>query len=269
MKILAVVVTYYPDKELLTSNIEAFVQDVDHILIWENTPESVKKQYRYINHIKVEYCSDNKNSISRALNYAWQYAKTHQYDYLLTMDQDSKWVNFSSFVKYVNNEKNNHAIYSPYIYGTPLENSINYIDWAITSGMLIPISIIDELGGYNERFAIDGIDMDFCIRAKLNNIPVIALKDYRMIQRFGTPQKKTFLLFSFFCYNYAASRYYEIYCSHLYFLINYRLSPHMCIRLLETCILKIPFKLIMYEDNKVEKIKSILRGVRDGYRMKA
>ena len=64
MKILAIVVTYFPDKELLEKNIAAYVNDVDRVLIWENTPHEKKCEYRFINHEKVEYCGDGVNSIA-------------------------------------------------------------------------------------------------------------------------------------------------------------------------------------------------------------
>ena len=45
MRILAIVVTYYPEKELLKKNISAFIDHVDKVLIWENTPEQEKLNY--------------------------------------------------------------------------------------------------------------------------------------------------------------------------------------------------------------------------------
>ena len=67
-KILAIVVTYYPEKELLERNVQAFINRVDKVLIWENTPSPDKMSYRFISHEKVEYYGDGINSISRALN---------------------------------------------------------------------------------------------------------------------------------------------------------------------------------------------------------
>ena len=97
-KILAIVVTYYPERDLLEKNISAYIEYVDKVLIWENTPEEYKLQYRFVEHKKVEYCGDGINSISHALNHAWKYAIENGYDYLLTMDQDSLWADFSSFL---------------------------------------------------------------------------------------------------------------------------------------------------------------------------
>ena len=93
-KILAIVVTYYPERELLEKSISAFIEDVDSVLIWENTPAKDKLSYRFIRHEKVEYCGDGTNSISHALNFAWQKARMSGYDYVLTMDQDSVWDDF-------------------------------------------------------------------------------------------------------------------------------------------------------------------------------
>ena len=38
MKLLAAIITYYPDATPLRRNIEAILGEVDHLVIWENTP---------------------------------------------------------------------------------------------------------------------------------------------------------------------------------------------------------------------------------------
>lgn len=92
--ILSIIVTYFPEKELLEKNINAIIHSVDKVLIWENTPSDQRDKYRFFNEEKVKYCGDGVNSISHALNYAWRYAQDNGYDYLLTMDQDSCFVDF-------------------------------------------------------------------------------------------------------------------------------------------------------------------------------
>ena len=113
-RILAVVVTYYPEEDLLKNNIAAFIDEVDKVLIWENTPDVEKLQYRYIDNSKVEYCGDSVNSISRGLNYAWRYAQKEKYDYLLTMDQDSVFLNFQVLKEYALKNKDKHIILGPW-----------------------------------------------------------------------------------------------------------------------------------------------------------
>lgn len=195
MKILSIVVTYYPEKELLEKNVNAFIEYVDKVLIWENTPDSDKIQYRYLTGNKIEYCGDSINSISRALNYGWQYAKREGYDILLTMDQDSVFEDFRLYKKRVEeNPLSLNAIYSPRLNETPSpssSSSLRIVDWAITSGTLVPISVLNRIGGYNERFPIDSIDIDLGLNAKSHNIPTVQFTDVILYHKFGdTVEKK-------------------------------------------------------------------------------
>ena len=48
VKIVSVIVTFYPEKELLQANISRFIDYVDKVLIWENTPEPHKRSYRFL-----------------------------------------------------------------------------------------------------------------------------------------------------------------------------------------------------------------------------
>ena len=192
-RILAIVVTYYPDRKLLEANIDAFVNYVDKILIWENTPTDKKEMYRYIKSEKVEYCGDGGNSISRALNYGWKYAKEYNYDYLLTMDQDSQWEDFRQYLNQtVYNPCVSGGIWGPEAYGNKPKEIIES-DRIITSGMLLSVELISRIGGWNEAFSIDCVDDEFCLRAKNMGIKTYILGMCRLYQRYGTPKKVSFL----------------------------------------------------------------------------
>ena len=91
MKILAVVVAYHPEPDLLRRNLDSFADGVDHILLWRNSPVEC-------DHPKVELAGDGTNQgIGTALNAAWTYAVQNGFDWLLTMDQDSCWEDFEAF----------------------------------------------------------------------------------------------------------------------------------------------------------------------------
>lgn len=173
MKILAVVVLYHPNIELLTRNIKAFISDVDHIIIWENMREKESTKYRVFLDKKIEYiCAGDNIGISKALNNAWHYAKKYGYDYLLTMDQDSIWISFREFMETsILKNRKQMAIIGPNTKGTNIKHyksCNNFIErnWVITSGMLVPIQLLDQIGGYNENFFVDSIDIELCLRAK-------------------------------------------------------------------------------------------------------
>lgn len=64
----------------------------------------------------------------------------------------------------------------PYFKGfKPLDESFTGIhkSWTLSGrGTLIPVSIFDQIGFYDEKLVQYGSDDEFCIRANLNNIPV-------------------------------------------------------------------------------------------------
>ena len=70
--VLAVIVTYNPDRELLHKNLDAFVDDVDRLLIWDNTPGTTGHDlYREFDQNKIVYIGKGNNcGISKALNFA-------------------------------------------------------------------------------------------------------------------------------------------------------------------------------------------------------
>ena len=228
-KILAIVVTYFPEKELLYKNISAFIDYVDRVLIWENTPEQEKLNYRFIEHEKVEYHGDGINSISHGLNYGWQYAKKHGYDYLLTMDQDSLWQDFPSYISLtVNNPEVPIGIWGPNAYGENVEEKIVKFDKIITSGMLTKTELISKVGGWNEIFSIDCVDDEFCLYANTKGINSYVFGMCRLHQQYGTPKKVSVLGRSAIISYDSPQRLYSIYKSHV---IQLKLFPKVeCIR---------------------------------------
>ena len=222
MRILAIVVTYFPDEELLKQNISAFVDHVDKVLIWENTPELEKHNYRFIRNEKVEYCGDGINSISHALNYGWKYAEEYNYDYLLTMDQDSQWEDFYNYLNQtIYNPRVSGGIWGPEAYGNNSKEVIES-DRLITSGMLLSVELINRIGGWDERFSIDCVDDEFCLRANKIGIKTYILGMCRLCQRFGTPKKVSFLGRTATFYYDSPRRLYSIYKNHVFLM---RLFP--------------------------------------------
>lgn len=270
MNILAIVVTYYPKKELLEKNISAFIEDVNKVLIWENTPDDVKLQYRFFDNPKVEYCGDGVNSISHALNYAWGYAEKNGYDYLLTMDQDSVFENFAEYINYtIVNENSPKGIWSPRIVtGNNIlkqddEEIAKEVFFCITSGMLLQIDVIREIGGWNEAFAIDGVDCEFCFYANRVGVNIYCLMNVFLHHQLGVYQKVHLLGRSWVLRNYSPQRYYAIYRSHV---ILMRMFPEQE-QFIDTCknywggMIKWIF---LFEKQRFRKLYLIVKGIIEG-----
>lgn len=266
IRILAFVITYYPDISLLRRNLDTFSEHVDHIVIWDNTPTGDKdvsciaKEYE-----RTTYLSESENKgISYALNKAWYAAKTGGFDYLLTMDQDSIWQDFKQFISIALSTESPQGIYGPEVRERKTSpKTIEVVDYVITSGMLVPITILDHVGGYREDFFVDGIDLEFCLRAKTLGVKTYRLTSCHMRQRFGNPQTTVFLGHHHTS-NYPPQRIKEMLKTHIILLRHYSCSFSLRKKIVMTYFLKLPLKLLFLENNKRTKFKGFFQGIWEG-----
>lgn len=272
MKILAVVTTYYPEKDLLRRNISAYIKDVDKVIIWENTPEKERFQYRFVDDDKVEYYGDGINSISRGLNFSWRYAAENGYDLMLTMDQDSIIENFDVLKAYGCEHFSDQVILGPQL--MQAKGGINPViaerrESIITSGMLIPMRVLERIGGYNPSLVIDGIDTDLCLRANHYGIFSFQVRGCILHQQFGVPLVKYFRGKKYEINSYSPTRLRSILQAHIYLI---RKHPNMSLGMRKyICNHYIKGKLIeiiLFEDKKISKIYNLFRGVINGLLMK-
>lgn len=272
MKILAVVTTYYPEKDLLRRNVSAYIKDVDKVIIWENTPEKEKLQYRFVDDDKIEYHGDGINSISRGLNFAWRYAAENGYDLLLTMDQDSIIDNFAVLKEYGCEHFPDQVIVGPQLIQT--KGGMTPViaerrESIITSGMLISIHVLDSIGGYNRDLAIDGIDTDLCLRANRHGIFSYQVRGCILHQQFGVPLVKYFRGRKYEINCYPPTRLRSIIQAHIYLI---RKHPNMSLgmrKYIYTHSIKGKLiEIVLFEDKKILKVYNFFRGVINGLLMK-
>lgn len=270
MKILAIIVTYYPDKGKLINNINSFKDNVDKILIWENTPKNESDLYRYIEDDKIEYCGPRENvGIPKALNYAWYYANKNSYDYVLTMDQDSLWVDFNQYLNStIRSKQVNNVIWGPNPEQDNHKRGIVERSFIITSGMIASTNILNLIGGWPETFKVDCVDIDFCYNAKLYGIQFLQVQSSHIEQNYGVPQKS--LSLSYLNLRsmpvYSPARLYAMSRNGIILKKKYNNFP--IISYLYRAVLDSSKRILLHEDNKKEKIRSIFKGVIDGIKFK-
>lgn len=59
------------------------------------------------------------------------------------------------------------------------------VDFIITSGTLIPLMVLDFVGGMRDNFFIDCIDIEWCLRARVLNYKILAIKNVVMQHSIG------------------------------------------------------------------------------------
>lgn len=203
MKIAALVITYRPDPSLLKKNVAAFINDVDKVIVWRNSPEPIDCLNEWCH--KVTFMGTGHNDmIALPVNWAMDYCRSKHYDFLLTMDQDSCWHNFHGFVEAVSKFSNDTSVgvFAPNVNNYLKDPAIEFkdIEWVIQSGMLINLRAVDKLGGFREDYGIYGIDEEFCYWLNLNGKKIRSFTNFHLVQRYGDAHKSRF---GFYVFNYS------------------------------------------------------------------
>ena len=275
MRILAVIILYHPVLEHLRKNIDAISHDVERVIIWDNSPmEEMEhnKSFCKSHYPAADFVGDGRNmGISHVLNYAWQFARSNDYDTLLTLDQDSLFVDFNTYKQRVSGKwaKDGLCLCGPtpnlHLAQHPMQGFSKQDD-IITSGMLVPISLLSQCGGYCTDFKVDGIDVELCYHLREFGFLTYRDNQSNLIQQFGTPESKTIMGITFHAHNYSPSRLYGIFRNHTIIWRNY----HQPYALLKKVVYGYFFKIvvlgvIMVEKQKKEKLSAVFRGFKDGF----
>ncbi|MBR5699753.1 MAG: hypothetical protein IKX37_01525 [Bacteroidales bacterium] len=277
MKILAVTVVYEPDPELLLRSVASYVDAVDKVLVWRNSPipESLEARLAALgeNEGKIEFRGDGTNvGISRALNAVWQEVVGSGIDALLTMDQDSIWHHFKDFLNLIETPAAPKGFYAPRILSaqegegggnSPQKSEFTPFETAFTSGMLIPSDILERVGGWCEDFRVDGVDNEFCLHAK-----TLGIQGYRcpagwLEHTLGKVEFRTLFGLRFRTYNYTPERLFGIYRNNLLAIKKYpSVSGNFRRQFYRTWLWKRPLRMLLGERNLKEKFAAVRQGIR-------
>lgn len=271
MKFCAVVVTYYPDTEETAQNILRYIDHIDHLIIWENTPPQERENYRirlprYAD--RISYMGTDRNvGIAHALNRAVEWADRNGCTHLMTMDQDSTWENFPLYKERIAAcGESDVAIFAPRICDRKLANStINTENCVITSGAVSPLSVFREVGLFREDYVIDCIDDEFCYRCRRAGYVIRVWNEAKLSHTIGKRTRiKPWPLYTF---NYSPFRLYHITRNRIWLWREYRhstLLPSGYGATVCRTVIGNLLKVLLGESCKRAKIKAIIRGIRTG-----
>jgi rhamnosyltransferase len=270
-RIMAIVVTYNPDMTLLIDNLKLIENQVEKIIIVNNSSYELALGYSD----KVSIINNNENlGIAKALNIGLQYAIANNYDYALMLDQDS--TPDTDMVKYEIDKFtcDNVAMVVPRIVYLNIDNDENniiekeYVKFAITSGSIIRLNYVDSIGYFDEGFFIDSVDFDYCFKIRLKNYKIIRANEAKLYQRLGELRMYKFLFFRFYPTNHNYIRRYYITRNRLYIWMRYwkydkKFVVKNFLRNLYEMLL-----ILLFEDDKVRKFKHVFKGILDFHKGK-
>ncbi len=272
--IAATVVLYQPDESIL-KNINSYLHGVDRLYVVDN---SVTYDDALINQIKalgtkVTYLNNEGNQgVGHALNRAANEAITAGYQWLLTMDQDSRFDDFAHYLRCASLHipQEQVAIFAPNISDEASNSdcSAQEREIVITSGNLVNLRYMDQIGGYEAKLFIDEIDHDFCLKVLTLELKIVLFDHIHLIHAIGDKKEHTSLILrkkkhmSYHSYQ----RFYYQTRNRLYMAKKHgKTFPQYFAlsKVLYKVIYKKGFRVIQWEQDKLRKLKAIYHGVRD------
>jgi len=187
---VAVVVTHYPDTSVLSSSLNAISSQVDATVVIDNGSHISIKDWLAVNHPAVVCIALGQNyGIAKAQNTGITWAKNVCANYVVLLDQDSIPApdmvdKLLAAMKQKKDEKTKIAAVGPRycddrpppfgrICGLKLErltcdtqDRVVSVDYLISSGSLVPMSVFNKIGGMREDLFIDYVDIEWGLRAR-------------------------------------------------------------------------------------------------------
>jgi rhamnosyltransferase len=172
--VAAIVVTYNPDRSVV-DNILNYIDEVDSIIAVDNSEKAHSRFVSFAEQRKWIYVQNGTNlGIAGALNVGMKEAQKRHADYALLMDQDSRFFDAASsvfaLVACMEANKSNFMV-SSVVNTKGLESGktvegCREVEVCITSGTLLNLSLVEEVGWHREKLFIDYVDLEYALRAK-------------------------------------------------------------------------------------------------------
>lgn len=280
--VAAVIITYniIDDFKLRINKLK---EKVDEIIVVDNGSniETINMLKSLESEIKVIYLNENKG-IALALNKGIEYCIEKGYEWVLTLDHDSIvtecMINnmLNCYENLDNNLKKKVAMLVP-IHVEEKEcfnnknsinekgnvNSYNEVLTEITSGALTKTKVYEEFSKYDEKLFIDLVDHDFCLKLNKNGYKIIQVDSAILIHNLGESEKKKILGITMIPTNHSALRRYYMSRNRHYIWDKYKKDfPNWVLKDKRRFITE-NLKILLFEDNKIEKFKYIKMGIRD------
>ena len=279
-KVAAIIISYNPDNNLLDS-INLLINQVEKIIIVDNGSESQKKKninlIKDIDNKKIEVIFNEENlGIATALNIGVKEALKQGYNWILTMDQDSKVSSnmiekmFEVYSTIDESERKDILSIFPNFVDERIQsieensemNAYEYVDADITSGNLLKAEVFDKVGFFDDLF-IDLVDTDFCMRLNEENIKMIKVRDAILYHSLGESQTVKSIFGKFNTSNHSALRRYYMTRNRFYTWEKYKDLNSFTLNRDKKLFKKEFIKIILGEKDKINKIKMVFKGYKD------
>lgn len=277
----AVIVTYNPDAAFFY-RLGSIADQVLMTVVVDNgsTSEFLQHLHDYTKaHPRIEIISFGINrGIATALNAGLQRLSQLGFLWGYTFDHDSlPMTDFFRAMQHAVGEHGNVAIYAPeYVdettresitptVGNNAEEGVDILS-TMTSGNLVNLEIWRAAGRFDERFFIDYVDHEFCLRLKARGYRIVQVGAAVLAHNLGERSQHGPSFFRISSTNHSALRRYYITRNRLWVYAKYLgVFPRWVLNDIRSFV-KETVKVVFFEEHKLRKIRAIVMGVCDAFR---
>ncbi len=273
MNIAAAIILYHPDENWF-QNTRAFKSKIEKLYIIDNTESNPTLFKNYTPAFEnLTYLHDGKNKgISLRLNEVSKQAIKEGYDWLLTMDQDSSFDEemLNKYFKCIKCFKEKEKVsmfgvsYTKEVFKKGDCNPIA-LNHLITSGSVLNLKSIEEIGYFDEKLFIDEVDFEYCLRSVFKGFQIIQFANIFLTHNLGeTSYHRSFKNIKLTSRAlHSPLRIYYMTRNFLYVKSKYRKTFPEEINLRRKILLNRLKNNILYNKKRYQVIKYILRALED------
>ncbi|MDE1923492.1 MAG: glycosyltransferase family 2 protein [Gammaproteobacteria bacterium] len=277
--VCALVVTYHPDAQLAL-RVAAVAAQVDAVILVDNgsDDEALAMLRRLALDPAIELIENGANlGVARALNRGVRRAAERGFDWVLTLDQDSRaapdLIEVLFAVRAAHPEPERLAVLGAGYEDAAMPAAATVaepwveVESVITSGSLFALPMYRTIGPFRDEFFIDYVDTEFCFRARALGYRIARTRRALMSHEIGAPTGHRLLGTLKWTTNHSAERRYYIARNDTVMLREQGRFRHggwalkSLGRRLRTCR-----RVLLYERHKAAKIAATLQGWWHGIR---
>lgn len=274
MKFVAGIVLYNPNIKRLNNNINSVSPQVDRIILFDNGSKNIDEIIEFLDKKNITYDllkSEKNFGIAYALNRICEFAKSKEYNWILTLDQDTVISDnlINQYKKYVNlpnvgqlscvyRDRNSKKVKDA------IDKRVTEVKECITSGALLNLDALKTVGGFDENMFIDYVDFDLCYALRKENFKTYRINYIGMLHEIGHITTVNFFLKKIEIFNQSSFRHY--YRCRNFFLFSKRYKIYSSRKAIYIQLKEL-IKVILYENNKLSKTKIMIKGIHDGMKM--
>ena len=274
--VLAGIVMYNPEEKRLYENIKELAKQVDDIILVDNASENIKRVlFKMPDEVKARInCIQNKENqgIAMALKQIMDYAKKNNYEWVLTLDQDSI-IEHGLIEKYCEvaclEEYQDVGMFTCLIKDRNFKDlkyekqdrAVIEVPYCITSAAFTNVKKYFETKGYDINFFIDCVDFDICYSLREQGYRICRIDYIGLYHEVGHGENRRFFGKQIVVYHQLPFRIYYLSRNTIWLNIKHkRMFPMLK---MYKKMIALFLRIILYEDCKKEKWREFRCGIKN------